>query len=101
MINCFFLDLVAQVSFAVDDTAHFHDIANHYIENGIVVQVDAIIRMFTISPGGIGLEDLSVGAVLANGGLYCIQHPQSGILITQFCRRVSENQLLVKLVQIN
>lgn len=36
-------NLLCQVTAAVNDTPHFHDIPNHYIENRIAFHLDAVI----------------------------------------------------------
>lgn len=62
--------LPTHISAAIDDTAHFHRVSNHHIEDRVVFHLNAVIRISALSSRMIRLKCFRTGKTLANRCFY-------------------------------
>ena len=55
-VGCNALNLLWQTPSTINDTAHLHHIANHNIENNIVLYINAIVWILALPVRAIWLE---------------------------------------------
>lgn len=62
LLNEFF-----QISPTVDDSADFHGVTDHHVEDGVVSDRDSVIRILAISTGKILLKGFGTRQSVING----------------------------------